>query len=98
MNEEINFKIRSGIQNTVPFSILYRLTIRFIHPWFQKIFLTMTGHTKVTFIIGFSSSAQDFFGLLHVPLSARVSGYLDLEFHNLSPFGLKIRKIYRKYA
>ena len=30
--------------------------------------------------------------------NARVSGYLDLKFHNMSPFWLKIHKIYRKYA
>ena len=35
---------------------------------------------------------------IHIPLNARVSGYLDLTFHNLSPFGLKIRIIYRKHA
>ena len=34
----------------------------------------------------------------HVSLNARVSGYLDLKLRNLSPFGLKILKIYRKYA
>ena len=28
----------------------------------------------------------------------KVSGYLDIKLHNLPPFGLKIRKIYRKYA
>ena len=35
---------------------------------------------------------------MNVSLDARVSGYLDIKFNNLSPFGLKIRKIYRKYA
>ena len=31
-------------------------------------------------------------------LSEQSDQYLDLKFHNLSPFGLKTRKIYRKYA
>ena len=45
----------------------------------------MTGHSKK--IIVFPPSVQDFFVIYHVSLNARVSGYLDLKFHNLSPFG-----------
>ena len=36
--------------------------------------LKVTGHSNKKFVIK------------HVPLNARVSGYLDLKFHNLSPF------------
>ena len=51
---------------------------------------------KFDFIVGFPPSVQDFFYMQHVPLNAKVSGYLDLKFHNVGWF--KISKIYRKYA
>ena len=56
---------------------------------------------KFNFCVGFHTSVKDFFGicgLFYVLLNARVPGYLDLNFHNMSPFELKIRKMYRKYA
>ena len=42
---------------------------------------------KFYFFVGFPPSVQDFFVIYYVSLNARVSGYLDLKFHNLSPFG-----------
>ena len=36
-------------------------------------------------IVGFPPSVQEFLVILHVPLNARVSCYLALTFHNLSP-------------
>ena len=53
---------------------------------------------KFHFFVGFPPSVQDFLVKKHLPLNARVSGYFDLKLHNLSPFGLKIREIHRKYA
>ena len=58
----------------------------------------MTSHSKIKFFCRVSPIGKRLFVKQHVPLNARVSGYLDLRFHKLSPFGLKIRKIYRKYA
>ena len=43
----------------------------------------MRGHSK----IHFHPSVQDFFAIKNVSLNARVSGYLDFKFNNLSPFG-----------
>jgi len=60
--------------------------------------LSDCGHSKMNFIVGFPPEIQDSFVIKHVPSNARVFGYLDLKFHNLPAFGLKIRKIYRKYA
>ena len=51
---------------------------------------------KLNFIVGFPPSVKDFFYMQHVPLNAKVSGYLDLKFHNICWF--KISKIYRKYV
>ena len=51
-------------------------------PITPEIFKKVTGHSKIQF----------FCRVPHLP------GYLDLKFHNLSPFGLNIRKIYRKYT
>ena len=43
------------------------------------------GHSKK--IVGFPPSAQDFFVVkYHIPLNARVFGYLDSKFHNLPLF------------
>ena len=53
----------------------------------------VTGHSKIKFFCRVSPISRRLFGLLHVPLNARVSGYLKLK--NLSLFALKI---YRKYA
>ena len=57
------------------------------------------GHSNMNFFCRVSPIIIKLFCYMkHVPLNARVSGYLDLKFHNVSPFGLKISKIYRKYA
>ena len=50
----------------------------------------------INFFVGFNflhKSVQDFFVIWHVPLKAQVSGYLDLKFHNLSPYGWKIENM-----
>ena len=54
--------------------------------------------SELKFFVGIPPSVQYCFVKLFVPLNARVTGYLDLTFRNLSPFRLKIRKIYRKYT
>ena len=60
---------------------------------FQKDFSTefslkVTGHSKKQANIGGVSpiSTRNLFVKYHILLNARVSGYLDLNFHNLSPF------------
>jgi len=62
------------------------------------VYLKWLRSLKMNFIVGFPPEIQDSFVIKHVPSNARVFGYLDLKFHNLPAFGLKIRKIYRKYA
>ena len=42
----------------------------------------VTGHLKIEFLVGFPPSVKYYFEKKHVPLNARVSGYLDLKFHN----------------
>ena len=53
---------------------------------FMQSLLKVTGDSKFYFFVGLPPSVQDFFFIKHVTLNARVSGYLDLKFHNLSPF------------
>ena len=43
--------------------------------------LKVTGHQNFNFFVEFPPSVQDFCVIKHVPLNARVSGYLDLKFH-----------------
>ena len=47
---------------------------------------------KCYFFVGFPPLAQEFFVNSYEPLNARVSSYSDIKLHNVSPFGLKIRK------
>ena len=47
-------------------------------------FLQVTCHSKNN--LWFPPSIRDFFVINYAPINARVSGYLDLKFHNLTPF------------
>ena len=46
----------------------------------------VSGHAKFKFVVGFPHQYNTFYVIKHVPFIARVSGNLDLKFHNLSPF------------
>ena len=59
-------------------------------------YLKVTGRSKIKFYCRVSPISTRLFYMQHVPLNAKVSGYLDLKFHNVGWF--KISKIYRKYA
>ena len=50
------------------------------------VFLIKARGIITSFVYSFPHRYKTFF-IQHVSLNARVSGYLNLKFHNLSPFG-----------